>query len=535
MTSPAQKQLWLQAALLGLAAALILYPLSVFWSLVPDYSYGWGVPFLAIFLFLERWPSRPPRQPLLRLGPSWQLWLIVLLWAFALLISRMVLEANIGWRPMQWLQASLLISGLFTWLVLYGGWNWARHFAFPVAFLFLVAPWLFSLVFAITQNLMILNAQLAADTLILADIPAQAMGHTIQLGTCQLGVDEACSGIRSLQGSLMMALFLGEFYRFRLSQRGLLLLLAVLLALFGNYLRMVFLALQGAYYGLDAVHAWHDDAGLFIMAFTVVSLWLVALLLERWSEKTASIPTTRPQPSDTSSPALARQTRTAFQLALAFCLIALSVELLTQGWFSWRQATAPHALSWTVELPQNEPDFKILPIPDNVTQILHYDRAITAHWRDAQNLQWSVNWFRYYPKASDRVSVDWHDPNVCLPAAGLVKEADYGCLDHTVSGLHLQPQVYLFRAQDTGIYIFWLVYLNQTDLLVGAKRPGNLGSASNSLFLNRLSWFQDAWYGRRGLDAETLEIGLTGPRDLESAKSAYLKLLDSIVKPEAKP
>ena len=37
----------------------LFYHLHYEWSLNPQYTYGWGVPFLAGFLFYLRWSSRP--------------------------------------------------------------------------------------------------------------------------------------------------------------------------------------------------------------------------------------------------------------------------------------------------------------------------------------------------------------------------------------------------------------------------------------------------------------------------------------------
>jgi hypothetical protein len=52
--------------LVGLAS-LLTWHLSFFWEVNPQYSYGWVVPGLAIYLFLCRWQSRPYPGP----GQSW--------------------------------------------------------------------------------------------------------------------------------------------------------------------------------------------------------------------------------------------------------------------------------------------------------------------------------------------------------------------------------------------------------------------------------------------------------------------------------
>jgi hypothetical protein len=54
---------------------------------------------------------------------------------------------------------------------------------------------------------------LTVASLNLFHISAVQHGNVIEVKTGLLGIDEACSGIRSLQATLMVSLFLGELYR----------------------------------------------------------------------------------------------------------------------------------------------------------------------------------------------------------------------------------------------------------------------------------------------------------------------------------
>jgi hypothetical protein len=47
----------------------------------------------------------------------------------------------------------------------------------------------------------------------LFQITAVQHGNVIEVKSGLLGIDEACSGIRSLQATVMVSLFLGELYR----------------------------------------------------------------------------------------------------------------------------------------------------------------------------------------------------------------------------------------------------------------------------------------------------------------------------------
>ena len=56
----------------------------------------------------------------------------------------------------------------------------------------------------------------------------------IEVSTGLVGIDESCSGIRSLQATLMIALFFGEFYRMSGTRRGWLLVAGPALAMAFN-------------------------------------------------------------------------------------------------------------------------------------------------------------------------------------------------------------------------------------------------------------------------------------------------------------
>ena len=79
-----------------------------------------------------------------------------------------------------------------------------RYFAFPVCFLFLSVPWLFDIEYPLVQGLMRWNTVLVAGSLQHIGIYAVPAGNIIQMQNSQLGVEEACSGILSLQASLVI-------------------------------------------------------------------------------------------------------------------------------------------------------------------------------------------------------------------------------------------------------------------------------------------------------------------------------------------
>ncbi len=123
----------------GLVAAaaswgVVIRELGAQWSVYTQYNYGWGVPFLCVYLFWKRWPDRPLRQSS---HPAIALALIGLS-ALALLPTRILREANPIWRLASWGLAMEWVCLTLGLIYLAGGSAWLKHFAWPIAF-FLVA------------------------------------------------------------------------------------------------------------------------------------------------------------------------------------------------------------------------------------------------------------------------------------------------------------------------------------------------------------------------------------------------------------
>ena len=66
-----------------------------------------------------------------------------------------------------------------------------------------------------------LNTAMTVEFLGLFGVVALQHGNVIEVSTGMVGIDEACSGIRSFQAMLMISLFFGEFYALKVSRRAL--------------------------------------------------------------------------------------------------------------------------------------------------------------------------------------------------------------------------------------------------------------------------------------------------------------------------
>ena len=93
---------WLCLLAIGAIWGVVIRQFGPQWTIFTQYNYGWGVPFLCVYLFWERWQTRPlPETPHSR----WWPWLLAGGAALLLAMARWAHEANTTWRITTWLMA----------------------------------------------------------------------------------------------------------------------------------------------------------------------------------------------------------------------------------------------------------------------------------------------------------------------------------------------------------------------------------------------------------------------------------------------
>jgi len=120
------------------------------------------------------------------------------------------------------------------------------------------------------------RANATAEILPWFDVPAQAAGNIIRLPAGRVGVDEACSGIRGLQGTLMVSLFLGEFFHINVLKRFALVGIGCVLTLFFDVVRVSVLVYVAYTRGFEVMAKWHDPVEWSVLSISMVLLCLVA-------------------------------------------------------------------------------------------------------------------------------------------------------------------------------------------------------------------------------------------------------------------
>ncbi|MDQ6765789.1 MAG: archaeosortase/exosortase family protein [Verrucomicrobiota bacterium] len=494
------------ALLLALAAVWteVALRLQMEWSSNPQYAYGWSVPFLAAYLFWRRWEHRPASQP----PKSNRVALPVLLLSAAMLLpARIIATANPDWRLLAWGMALTVALISFCLLFLTGGVAWARHFAYPVLFFLVSVPWPAQLEQFVVQQLMRAVAGVDVELLNVFGIIAVQRGNVIELTNGLLGVEDACSGIRSLQSTFMLSLFFGEFYALTKLRRFALVLIGLALAFAFNLARTFILGWIAAHHGVAAISQWHDPAGFGVLSACFAALWLISMWL-------ASGDVTPPAPGRNSPVA----TCTPIFVALIVWLGA--IELANETWFRLRAGSTAVAPAWTVSWPNKGHDFRDVPIPEAATNLLRYSEGHSVAWNDDAGKRWTLFFFRWLPGRTAALFVKVHRPEICLPASGMVGVGAPKSELINVGGIALPTRSYRF--DDNGVplhvyYCYWdgTVFRNTDEMI-----------QEDWTVAGRL---RRVWRGQRERGAQTLEVAVWGYDDDDAANEQLKRQLALLV------
>lgn len=169
--------MFLTVALFCALWGLLIDQLRLDWSTNPQYSYGWMVPPLAIYLFMQRWMTRPSTEVPFR--PAWRLALPAIVLAACLLPTLLIREANPEWSLISWAMAVEVVGLTLLGICWMGGRAAGRHFFWPVAFILVAVSWPLRFENALTQALMHKLAAITTEILNLAGTSAMQEGNLI--------------------------------------------------------------------------------------------------------------------------------------------------------------------------------------------------------------------------------------------------------------------------------------------------------------------------------------------------------------------
>jgi exosortase len=447
--------------LLAAAVAGLCIRLWPEWRHNPDLSHGMFMPLVFLVLLHE---SRHGSQRYLRRSrPLRAGFALLLIGAVVALLAAGLYAAAVDWsHPLvnasQTLSLGLLLTAA---LIIYADdgvrlipWNWSAFVA--------IALWLFCTPLPpgtysrLTVALQLWISQNVLRSLHVLGIAAVRHGNIIDLAHATVGVEEACSGIRSLISCVFAGLFFSATLVRRAWGRALIIGLAAPLALGMNFVRSLTLTLL-ANAGVDISGTWHDFTGFAVLGITAVILGGLAFMLERRP--------TVPAPVPPVSPGVAPRSRLVALTSVLGLMGLLVVGFIANTRPPLREsAPAPDLLGllpespggWQVKTTNDLYQFRNTLQTDHLAQRIYQKPAADGGFVEI------TIYLAYWHAGQAPVSlVASHTPDACWPGSGwmpLTAPSEPEALK--TSGRTLpRPEYRLFKLGDFPQHVwFWHLY-----------------------------------------------------------------------------
>ncbi len=478
--------------------------LSIEWSINDQYAYGWGVPALCLLMLWRR------RGQFALSDYRFPLSLFCLIPVFVFI--RWIGEANPDWRLVS---AGLGASAVAITLVIVAALapaSW-RFVAIPILLFLTAVPWPTFVEHPLVQWLTRGSVAVTTEVLSLIGTPAIAHGNIIETAAGTVDVDEACSGIRSLQVSLMLGLFFGEWNRFSGRHRALLVGAAMGFAWFFNLCRTLLLSVITSQSGPAAAGRWHDPAGVAILLGCFCCIWWLAGWLARGAVPAPDQPAATPAPIDLPAPGPGPRP----WLILAAPALLLAGEVAIAVWyFRPGEIQTP---SWQVNLPRELPSFRASTVPDKSRKILRFDEAQAGHWIEQDGTRWQAVFLRWNPGGVAVHLARNHTPDICLPAAGRRVSETLNLAPIAAAGTFIPFRCYTAVQEAGPVFLFYTLWED------GARvQKADSGS---------LTW-ANRWLSvigrRRNPGQRVLHVGIAGARDRVHAEQLLRERLPALLR-----
>ena len=490
---------------------LAWWHLAAEWGADEQYRYGFGVPVLAAWMMWRRFPG--PMTPL-PAGPAW-------CGVLAITLLTLALGEALAWHDPLWrFTGAILGCGAtllsLAWLHRRGGMPLVRRQLFPLLFAALAVPWPMPLELWSIHHLAAAVTDVAVSAANILGVAALQHGNTIELAGATVGVDDACSGIQSLQATLMASFFLGEFFMLRTSGRIALIIAGAAISFVTNCARVLALTMLAHSRGERGAMEWHDFIGGTATVCGLGLLLAAAFLLARG--RTAPLPA----PAETAP---ARMPEGA-----AILVIVSVIFLGTHAWFSrFEKAGSPSGKSpvWTItgdHLPAGWTSEPVAPAKA-ASALVRFSEWQSFQVRNPAGVSAQVIRLAWDAAKRTPAFVTSHTPAVCMPSAGWMQAAPPFFLTLKIHGGELPCAAFPFVRDGTRLLALQSLSAGgrpELRLMDPSQIPGTFGRLGT------------LWQEPMRQITEELLLYIPDPGDAEARKDSATEFLSAVLLPRQK-
>lgn len=399
---------------LALLAAVLLFAQAIgqlytIWNLQPEYSYGILIPALSIFLI---WRERHSLHGL-PLAGSWQ--------SLPLIVAGLVLRVvgQLGTLPAVVHYALLLV--LYGLVLSLTGPAIFRRLLMPLLLLVFMVPLPPVLSEQLSLELQLLSSQIGVGVIRAAGISVFLQGNVIDLGSYQLEVAEACSGLRYLFPLMTLAFLIAYVFRGPLWKRALVFFSSIPITVLMNSLRIGIIGITVEHWGPKmAEGVLHEFEGWAVFMLSSLVLVLVAMVVGksgRAVSRPAQVAAAAALPANTRQRPIAFVWRLntvprPFIVATALVAVGATIEVTMPERPEALRSRAEladfplHLGDWVGERSALEPA---------ILDALRLDDYLLADYRSKDGTPINL-YVAFYQSQRNGLSV--HSPGRCMPAGG---------------------------------------------------------------------------------------------------------------------
>lgn len=420
--------IWLTLACVAGVIGFIFFEglteLERIWELKEEYSYGYMIPFISLFLIWQR------KDLLERISfnGSWAGFALVVL-GFALFMM-----GNLSTLFLI-VQYSFLVVVLGLALA-FCGWSGFKIIAVPLLFLAFMIPLPAFFLTEISTRLQFISSEIGVWVIRLFGISVFLEGNVIDLGSLKLQVVEACSGLRYLFPLMTLGFMAAYFFKAAFWKRAIVFLSTIPITVLMNSFRIGLIGVTVEYWGKGMAEGiLHDFEGWAVFmactAVLVAEMWVLSRIgkgrLPLREAFGLELPALTPKDAEIRPRVLPKP-----YLAALGVVVAVAVATLV--------------MPERVELQPKRKDFMEFPLElgkwkgrgDHLEQIyldeLKLDDYLLVDFADEQGRP--VNFYMAY-YASQRKGESAHSPRTCVPGGGWEM---FGLAPYKVAGITVNGQ-----------------------------------------------------------------------------------------------
>jgi exosortase D (VPLPA-CTERM-specific) len=394
--------------LVGILIALVAFNGALLqlvdrWSSQEEYSHGFLVPVLVVWLFWMR-------RDALRASVGRPVWggPIALLLATVMHITGEMSATPILSQAGFVLAIVGLVLGL-------GGYGLLRTAMFPILFLLFAIPLPRFIDSAMSLHLQLVSSELGAFFIKLFGIPVYLDGNVIDLGYYKVQIVEACSGLRYIYPLLSLSFLAAYMFKAPLWQRTLVFLSAIPITILMNSVRIGLVGLAVSYWGTQAADGlFHFFEGWIIFlgcgGILALEIYVLARVFGKSFFEVFSFP------KATLGPVSGRGVNPENQAPLVVSLLLLCLTGLAVFHISGRAEVIPDRPRF-VSFPERIGSWKghAILLDPQMERVVGADDYLLSDYKGSNGE--IINFYvAYY--ASQRKNDRPHSPSDCIPANG---------------------------------------------------------------------------------------------------------------------